>query len=237
MTSTKIAVYPGWDLLGFDRDPLPGAPDAIEREAGRLEEIADDAVLFRHDVEAVNNDPDLCGWVGDSGDVTRERLRCLPPRFVGMQEAHEACAGALRTWAAALRRGQEQVREALEQAREAQQEIDERDSDSEFRLMSADSGTIACGPGFTPSSGSNTLGAVERAEPVEPTVCPPAPDAEERLEAARARARAAVDETETAARTAAREIEWASTGEPEWQVWEPTTSDPRPTTSAQPAGT
>jgi len=129
------------------------------------------------------------------------------------------------------------VREALEQARDAQQDIDEHDSDSELRLMSSDSGTIACGPGCSPSSDSNTLGGVERAEPVEPIVCPPALEAEERLEAARARARAVLDETETAARTAARAIEWASTGEPEWQVWEPTVSDPLPTASTQPAGT
>lgn len=108
-----------WFLVELPVDPVPGDAFGVRGLAAKyaaIAEIADEAALGVH---AARTSGAASAWVGDAGDVFRDRSHRMPGELARAQESYAAVDAALRRWAETIDDTQTQADRGLQQAREA----------------------------------------------------------------------------------------------------------------------
>ncbi|MDM8085059.1 hypothetical protein QUV83_09815 [Cellulomonas cellasea] len=102
-------------------DPVPGDPDAVERDAAQYRAVATNITEAAKKLDDIADSPDM---LSDAVAAVRTRARDVADEVGKAQSRYEAVATALSTYAAALKRAQAEADSLLERARTAQNAID-----------------------------------------------------------------------------------------------------------------
>src|SRR4051812_17651087 len=108
-----------WFLVELAVDPVPGdgiGVRALASKYGAISGIADDAARGVH---AARTSGAASAWVGDAGEVFRDRSHRMPGELAHAHESYAAVDAALRRWADTLDDAQAQADRGLQLAREA----------------------------------------------------------------------------------------------------------------------
>jgi uncharacterized protein YukE len=116
----------GWDVLGFDSDPVPGDPSAI-RELGTGWKSAGTTITgaAAHTKTAASVADDAGSWQGDAGDAFRGDMAHLNTAMSTSGTWFVSAAAALETWATAVEDAQSIADRALAHATEAKKTHDD----------------------------------------------------------------------------------------------------------------
>lgn len=112
-----------WFLVELPVDPTPGDAFGIRSLASKYGEIAQIAGEASSGVRHARSSGAASAWVGDAGDVFRDRSERMPGELAKANDSYEMVAEALRTWAAAVDDTQAQADRGLQQAREAHADL------------------------------------------------------------------------------------------------------------------
>src|SRR3954462_12566839 len=112
-----------WFLVGLPVDPTPGDAFGIRSLAGKYGEIAQIGGEASTGVRHGRSSGEASAWVGDAGDIFRDKSERMPGELAKANDSYELVAEALRTWAAALDDTQAQADRGLQQAREAHHDL------------------------------------------------------------------------------------------------------------------
>jgi uncharacterized protein YukE len=119
-----MAVRPSdWFLVDLGGDPTPGDAFGIRALAGKYGEIAQIAGEASTGVRHARSSGATSAWVGDAGDVFRDKSERMPGELAKANDSYDLVADALRTWATAVDDTQAQADRGLQQAREAQADL------------------------------------------------------------------------------------------------------------------
>ena len=108
-----------WFLVELPGDPVPGDAFGVRALASKyavIAEIADDAARGIHGSRTSGAASE---WVGDAGNVFRDRSHRMPGELAHAHESYAAVDAALRHWAETIDDTQAQADRGLQQAREA----------------------------------------------------------------------------------------------------------------------
>lgn len=112
-----------WFLVGLPVDPTPGDAFGIRSLASKYGEIAHIAGEASTGVRHARSSDAASAWVGDAGDIFRDRSERMPGELAKANDSYELVAEALRVWAAAVDDTQAQADRGLQQAREAHHDL------------------------------------------------------------------------------------------------------------------
>ncbi|HEY4153395.1 MAG TPA: hypothetical protein VGM38_08750 [Pseudolysinimonas sp.] len=112
-----------WFLVDLGGDPTPGDAFGIRALAGKYGEIAQIAGEASTGVRHARSSGATSAWVGDAGDVFRDKSERMPGELAKANDSYDLVADALRTWATAVDDTQAQADRGLQQAREAQADL------------------------------------------------------------------------------------------------------------------
>src|SRR3954451_19252366 len=108
-----------WFLVDLAVDPVPGDAFGVRALASKYAAIAEMADDASRGVHAARTSGAASAWVGDAGEVFRDRSHRMPGELAHAHESYAAVDAALRRWADTIDGAQSQADRALQQAREA----------------------------------------------------------------------------------------------------------------------
>jgi len=108
-----------WFLVGLAVDPVPGDAFGIRALAAKYAAIAATADDAARAVHAARMSGAASEWIGDAGDIFRDRSHGMPGEFAHAHESYAAVDAALRRWADTIDDTQAQADRGLQHAREA----------------------------------------------------------------------------------------------------------------------
>src|SRR3954447_12685996 len=118
--STLFGMRPtDWFLVELVVDPVPGDGFGVRALASKYAAIAGIADDAARGVHAARNSGAASAWVGDAGEVFRDRSHRMPAELAHAHESYAAADAALRRWADTLDDAQAQADRGLQLAREA----------------------------------------------------------------------------------------------------------------------
>jgi len=91
-----------WFLVGLPVDPTPGDAFGIRSLAAKYGVIAQIAGEASTGVRHARSSGAASAWVGDAGDVFRDKSERMPGELAKANDSYELVAEALRVWAAAV---------------------------------------------------------------------------------------------------------------------------------------
>ena len=112
-----------WFLVDLAVDPAPGDAFGIRSLASTYSDIATIAGDASTGVRNARSSGATSAWVGDAGDVFRDKSERMPGELAKANDSYEMVADALRTWAASVDDTQAQADRGLQQAREAHADL------------------------------------------------------------------------------------------------------------------
>jgi uncharacterized protein YukE len=112
-----------WFLVELPVDPTPGDAFGIRSLAETYAGIAEIAGEGALGVRNARSSGAASAWIGDAGDVFRDRSERMPGELAKANDSYELVAGALRTWANALDDAQAQADRGLALARTAHADL------------------------------------------------------------------------------------------------------------------
>ena len=124
-----------WFLVDLAVDPTPGDAFGIRSLASKYSEIATIAGDASTGVRSARSSGAASAWVGDAGDVFRDKSERMPGELAKANDSYELVAEALRAWAASVDDTQAQADRGLQQAREAHADL----ASAQAALSSAES--------------------------------------------------------------------------------------------------
>jgi len=108
-----------WFLVDLAVDPTPGDAFGIRSLASKYADIADIARDACVGVRHARSSGAASAWVGDAGDVFRDRSERMPGELAKANDSYAMVADALRAWAESVDDTQAQADRGLQHAREA----------------------------------------------------------------------------------------------------------------------
>ena len=108
-----------WFLVDLAVDPTPGDAFGIRSLASKYADIADIARDACVGVRHARSSGAASAWVGDAGDVFRDRSERMPGELAKANDSYSMVADALRAWAESVDDTQAQADRGLQHAREA----------------------------------------------------------------------------------------------------------------------
>jgi len=112
-----------WFLVDFGSDPTPGDAFGVRGLAAKYEAIATIAGEASDGVTRARSSGAASAWVGDAGDVFREKSHRMPGELAKANDSYSMVAEALRSWAESVDDTQAQADRGLQQAREAHADL------------------------------------------------------------------------------------------------------------------
>lgn len=119
-----MAVRPSdWFLVDYSSDPTPGDAFGIRSLAAKYADIATIAGDASDGVTRARSSGAASGWVGDAGDIFRDKSHRMPGELAKANDSYSMVADALRSWAESVDDTQAQADRGLQQAREAHADL------------------------------------------------------------------------------------------------------------------
>jgi uncharacterized protein YukE len=112
-----------WFLVDFGSDPTPGDAFGVRGLAAKYAAIATIAGEASDGVTRARSSGAASAWVGDAGDIFREKSHRMPGELAKANDSYSMVAEALRSWAESVDDTQAQADRGLQQAREAHADL------------------------------------------------------------------------------------------------------------------
>ena len=112
-----------WFLVELAVDPTPGDAFGIRSLASKYSDIATIAGDASSGVRNARSSGATSAWVGDAGDIFRDKSERMPGELAKANDSYEMVADALRAWASSVDDTQAQADRGLQQAREAHADL------------------------------------------------------------------------------------------------------------------
>ncbi len=112
-----------WFLVDYNTDPTPGDAFGIRALAAKYDDIATIAGDASMGVRNARSSGAIDAWVGDAGDIFRDRSHRMPGELAKANDSYAIVAEALRSWAESVDDTQAQADRGLQQAREAHADL------------------------------------------------------------------------------------------------------------------
>jgi uncharacterized protein YukE len=114
----------GWEILGFDDDPVQGDPERLRSLASRLGEEADRSRAHAERLRGLAARGGEMRMEGEYAQRYRDALNALPQQAAVLEPAHQDAMSALNEHAGMVEQAKAQSRAALERGVEAKQRYD-----------------------------------------------------------------------------------------------------------------
>jgi hypothetical protein len=112
-----------WFLVELPGDPVPGDAFGIRRLAAKYASTASTAGEASDGVTRARSSGAASAWVGDAGDIFREKSHRMPGELARAHASYSIVAEALRGWAESVDDAQAQADRGLQLAREAHADL------------------------------------------------------------------------------------------------------------------
>ena len=113
----------GWDVLGLDGDPTPGAMESVQALAKQFGDFAHDVESAYRGLNSFGGDAAALQWVGQTADAFKSSFGPLPGRLQKLYTSYSEASDALSAYAPKLQAAQAKADSALRQAQDAQVDL------------------------------------------------------------------------------------------------------------------
>ena len=109
----------GWEILGLDGDPTPGALEIVQSLAKQFGDFAHDVESAYGSLKSFGADANALEWIGQTAEAFKGQFGPLPGRLQKLYISYSEASDALSAYAPALQSAQSKADSALRQAQDA----------------------------------------------------------------------------------------------------------------------
>lgn len=113
----------GWDVLGLDGDPTPGAVESVRDLAKEFGDFAHDVQSALRSLNSFGADATALQWIGSTADAFKSNFGPLPGRLQKLWTFYSEASRALSAYASKLLAAQNKADAALRQAQDAHTDL------------------------------------------------------------------------------------------------------------------